>query len=90
MTNIPFLAGKDVLPKYFKDAELIDIVEAIKNLEAEKKFYEEYPKSRPQQCEMTWEERKKKYDEFYEALAEVAKERFSKDDYMRILRLAFS
>ena len=89
MAHIPFLAGKDSLLMPLRSAEPLEIVEAIKSLEADKKSLEKHPNSR-QGGEMSWEERKKKYDEFYEVLAEVAEERFSQDDYMKILRLAFS
>ena len=85
MAEIPFLAGKESLLGHLRSAERIEIVEAIQTLEEDKKFLEENPASR--KGEMTWEERKKRYDEFYEALAEIAKERFSQDEYLQILRM---
>lgn len=85
MAQIPFLADKEAPLAHLRDAEQVEIVEAIQRLETDRKFLEKNPASR--KGEMTWKERKKKYDEFYETLAEVAEERFSQDEYLRILRM---
>lgn len=87
MVHIPFLADRDSLFLHLMSAESYEIVGAIRSLEKDKEFFEEHPESR--RGEMSWEERKNKYDEFYKVLAEVAKQRFSQDDYMEILRLGF-
>lgn len=87
MKCIRFLAGKDSVLNHLRDADMGEIASAIRRLEEDKQYREQHPNSAG--GEMSWEERKKKYDEFYDALAIVANERFSKEVLIGIFRLAF-